>query len=151
MAEILCPWKLRHLPQAPNCGGKAGRTCWQHQKVLLGGLQVHGKEVQGLFPIMSEPPRVQHLVYQGDKHAGGPVSTQCAPDVAGGQHILCVLSHCSTVHGSQQEFDGGMDEGEGKGLRSPPGCVTGRNTLVLRRSMGVSLREPVLGLRAWSP
>lgn len=54
MAGILRPWKFRHLPQVLKCGGKAGRTCWQHQKVLLGRLQLHGKEVEGLFPVMAE-------------------------------------------------------------------------------------------------
>lgn len=72
-------------------GGPAGsikRCCW-------GGLEVHGKEVQGLFPIMAES---QVLLV---------ASTSC------------VFSPMATLHGCQQEFDGGMDEGVGKALRSP--------------------------------
>lgn len=76
-----------------SCGGKAGRTCWQHQKVLLGDLQVRGKEVQGLFQIMSESKVL--LV----------------------ANTSCVFSPMATLHGCQQEFDGGMDERVGKGLR----------------------------------
>lgn len=48
--------------------------------------------------------------------------------------LLATTSHVSsphrnTVYGSQRKIDGGMGEEDGKGLRSPPGWMTGRNML----------------------